>query len=311
MWIALFITGEWRTIESCLPYLLKNLVSYHPDQNVRVFFCLQTNDGLLEKEAWLRSSLGSAFGSLIWFDPSEPHWITTLNSSVQRLQGIGNQWVDYLAYRSGSIIEYYQLWLAYPFMESYETSHGILFDFVIRSRSDVLLCKPLVPWLHWRPDEWNDHWNRLLGLDSMMDAVPITYAMNSLVRSGPFKCEGSMLHNCDPLFYNWSEFKNYLLTGKYALTYRKNIIYIVPRKYFNANIGIRYGSERISDNAYWFDAESQLQSHFYHHLGLSVFDSVSWSEGKSLYSYKRSDYWNEDGSLRNLPDCLFFLLRNV
>jgi len=235
-----------------------------------------------------------------------------LESSKERLQGIGNHWINYLAHQSGSIVEYYQLWLAYPFMQTYETNHGIQFDFVVRTRSDVLLCKPLLPWLRWTPDEWNDYWSRILGLDPHMDAVSIHHAMNSIVRFGPFKHDSCLLQEDGPLLlYNWCELKEYLLTGKYALTYRKNIIYIVPRRFFDGNLGIQYGSDRIPGNSYWFDAESQLQAHFYKRLKLSVFDTVSWSEGKSLYCYKKSDYWREDGTLQCLPDCLFFLLRHV
>lgn len=309
MWIAVFLTGEWRTFEKCMPYLLQNLVFYKDP--VRVFCCIQGSKHV-DSEAWIRSSLGSAFGSLTWFDPSDTDWLSSLNASKKRLQEIGDYWIQYLAHHSGSIIEYYQLWLAFPHMLMYEKDHDLVFDFVVRTRTDVLLCKPILDWLHWTPQEWDEYWLRLLGLDPKMDAIPIRDAMNSLVRSGPFKNELSLLHDTDPvLFHNWSELRDYLLTGKYVLTYRKNIMYVVPRRFFlHADLGITYGSDRMEIHSHWFDAESQLQTHFYKGLGLSVFDSVTWSEGSSLYTYKKSDYWNDDGSLRNLQDCLFFLLRH-
>ena len=58
---------------------------------------------------------------------------------------------------------------------------------------------------------------------------------------------------------------DYLLTGNYAITFRKNIIYFIKRKLFTniSNLGVTYGSEhKMENNDYWFNAESQLEQIF-------------------------------------------------
>jgi hypothetical protein len=230
-----------------------------------------------------------------------------------RQQGLGPEWIDYLAFGSGSMVEYYQMWLCYQAMVSWEDQVGTSFDYVVRTRTDVYLCRPLLPWLSWTMHEWIGLWNRLVGLDGFRDAIPRAEAMNSLVRPGPFKVSGSRRTNgLDPLFHSWAELRSYVLTGEYALTYRKNIVYVVRRSLFTSDIarlGLEYGQVRQPGNPYWFNAESQLEYRLDTVGGLSVYDSVGWSEGASLYSYRASDYFDEAGQLKTCLDCLFFLLR--
>jgi hypothetical protein len=314
MSVSVFLTGAWRTLEHCMEPIKQNLVSLHP--GTRVFCCIEYAGGdRVAKETWLRKELGPAFGCLLWFDPTDPVWLRVRNRSSEhmRKEGLGPEWIDYLAFGSGSMIEYYQMWLCYQAMLSWEERSGTSFDYVVRTRTDVYLCRPLLPWLSWTTDDWMAVWNRLVGLDGPRDAVPRVEAMNSLVRPGPFKVAGSRgTDDLDPLFHSWAELKSYVLTGEYALTYRKNIIYVVRRSLFTsdiAHLGLEYGQVRRPGNPYWFNAESQLECRFNTVGGLSVYDSVGWSEGASLYSYRASNYFDEAGQLKPGLDCLFFLLR--
>jgi hypothetical protein len=51
---------------------------------------------------------------------------------------LDERWKHYLR-TSGSMIEYYQLYLAYQALEKYEIEHSMKYDFVLRFRTDTVL----------------------------------------------------------------------------------------------------------------------------------------------------------------------------
>jgi len=317
--VCVFLTGEWRTIETCLPSLLHYLV-HSPGFDVHVFACLHSPEKDLQTSrlSWLKIQLGNHLRGFSWFDPHSHPFSQVLQSTVDTLQQkqVAPNMVDYLAHRSGSLLEYYQSYLCWKLMTQYEQENAMTYDYLVRTRTDVMLCRPLLSWLYWSMSDWETHWNRIVGLDGFRDAVTWREAMNSLVRPGPFRKESSLLlPSMDPLVHNWMELRLYALQGEYALTYRKNIVYVMRRRLYTpevAALGIEYGQVRMPGNDYWFDAESQWQTRL-HWMGgtngLAVFDSVLPSEGDSLYHYSPENYFDGSGAVRKDFPGLFFLCR--
>ena len=103
---------------------------------------------------------------------------------------------------------------------------------------------------------------------------------------------------------------NYLLTGNYAVTLRKNIIYFMKRSLFKkiGDLGVTYGTHIMNNNQYWFNAESQLEQICIEN-GIDIFETESHLEGESLYSYHENNYF-ENNELKKTPNCLFFIKRH-
>lgn len=62
---------------------------------------------------------------------------------------IADHWRVYIK-NSGSMIEYYQLYLAYLKMCNYEGTNNFKYEYIIRSRTDTIFTKPVdFHWLNW------------------------------------------------------------------------------------------------------------------------------------------------------------------
>jgi hypothetical protein len=109
--IAIIYTGELRTIEKTIHYFKKNILEANPSIQVDVFAILQNKP---EMEGWIRGHMGEHLKSLEWFDKADPTW-KTIQKQLLSNMNIYQEWKDYLE-NSGSMIEYYQLYLAYSNM---------------------------------------------------------------------------------------------------------------------------------------------------------------------------------------------------
>ena len=107
------------------------------------------------------------------------------------------------------------------------------------------------------------------------------------------------------------DFYHYFQKGRYSLTFRKNVIYALKRKYFSriSTLGITYGlNESIEDHDYWFNSEYQFLQKCIDN-DIDVYDSVHEKEGQSLYEYNEENYFGKDGALLENPNVYFFLRR--
>lgn len=109
-----------------------------------------------------------------------------------------------------------------------------------------------------------------------------------------------------------NNFYDYFRNGKYLLTLRENVVYLINRKYFYpiSTLGVAYGLTKYDvSNEYWFNSENQLKS-VCHYSEIDVFDIYTQNECLSLCTYDKNNYFDENGDLLKLNDVFFFLMRN-
>ena len=144
-------TGALRTIKKTIPFFIKNIL-LHSD--VHVFACVQndTDTSNSEYEAWLYSVMGDHLKSVEWFTISlHPNWVKQRDDMIDNMNITDN--IIYYLKNSGSMIEYYQLYLAYTKMIHFERKHS-KYDYIIRVRTDTIYAKPIdFHWLNWSDKE--------------------------------------------------------------------------------------------------------------------------------------------------------------
>ena len=294
MKVAILFTGALRTIKKTIRYFKCNLLL---NENVHVFACLQndTHDSSEQLEAWLKSEIGTHLKSLQWFKINEhSHWVTTRNNLVDNLPCADN-WKDYLK-NSGSILEYYQLYLAYLKMCDFEAQDS-RYEYIIRSRTDTIFAQPIdFHWLKWSDDDVQRRLQKIndeLHLSNIPD-IPqnkLNYFMNTIISDKLINSIQVLwtkylpASNSTPK--NASELNKFIKEGRYILTIRANNLYVVRREYFQMipTLSFIYGHLRSPYNdEYWFNAENQFRSACFH-SGLTIFDYNSGYEDESLYNY--------------------------
>ena len=323
--IAIIYTGEVRTIEKTIQYFKENVII---NDNYHVFALLQTNN-IEYFDTFVKDNIGNNLKYINWFNNNE-EWISIRESLLSQMP-LQDNWKNYLR-NSGSMIEYYQMYLAYKNIEDYENTHNFKYDYIMRIRCDVILNHPI--YFDWDSFTLNDVKSLLYeikeinGFDSIISYDVINIFMNSFYHKNRILCKNVTFSN-----YQFStQFKNllikndennenneekfiqsmldYLLTGNYAITFRKNVIYFMKRNLFTniSKLGITYGTaHKMNNNEYWFNAESQLEQIFIEN-DIDVFDSTTSLEGASLYSYNEDVYF-ENTVLKKTHEFLFFIRR--
>lgn len=143
MKIAILYTGEVRTIEKTIPYLYANVLDQNP--NTHLFATIQTKtteDEIYYQELIENNIPISQLKSLQWFKKEDLVWKQIQTTLISNIKTITEPWKSYLK-TSGSMIEYYQLYLSYLKMVEYEQTNGFQYDYVMRFRTDTILNKPL------------------------------------------------------------------------------------------------------------------------------------------------------------------------
>lgn len=314
MRIAVLYTGAVRTIEHTIDTFRKHVLR---NDDVHVFATLQS-DTIPEHTEFLQTKLGPHLRSLTWFHPSDPYWIHTrerlLDSfTIRNLDE--SYWKSYLR-SSGSMIEYYQLYLSYLELVKAESRESVTYDYIVRIRPDVILTKPLdFSWLHLSDEAIQSRLDRIQA--SQNPYIYLSLFMNSLLDESridaDFVSNEYALHTDDiqlpTLVSPPSVWRNYISNGRYILTLRNNVVYIVKRSLAGLipSLGMMYGTFPIPDDNYWFNAENQFRMACVHSQ-ISIFNSTTRLEHDSLYSYDPTRYFDPDGTIR-CGDCLFFLLR--
>jgi hypothetical protein len=318
MKVAVLFTGALRTIKKTIRYFKQNIL-LNPD--VDVFACIQndTSTPNSEWETWIREEMGDHLKLITWFSPDEHQdWISIRDKLISHLNLI-DRWKNYIK-TSGSIIEYYQLYLAYLKMCNYEDTHQ-RYKYIIRVRTDTIFAKPIdFHWLNWSDSDVEERINTIkneLTL-SNIEVNPkniLSYFMTTIISDSLIPNIQNIISRYIPNQYGVIpitalELNQYIKTGAYILVIRANNLYVVSRESFNLipTLSYIYGFLKSPYNdEYWYNAENQFQSACYF-SGLAVFDYNTLFEDKSLYEYDEKRYFDLNFNVMN-PAMLYCLVR--
>lgn len=319
MKIAVIYTGEVRTMEETIKYFKQNILL---NDNINVFAILQT-DNIPYYENIVKSEFQNHLKSLYWFDKDNETWIN-IRENLLNMIYIDESWINYLR-DSGSMIEYYQMYLAYKEIENYEKKENIKYDYIMRIRCDVVLASPIYFDFDFSFNSVKDYLYQIKNkkkLDTIISHDILNIFMNTFYHKDRLNCNEFI--NMES--YSFSESYNnilninedkfiknvceYLINGQYFVVMRTNQVYFIKRKYFSliSELGITYGCRCMEDNDYWLNAESQLKQICIENK-IDFFDSTTNLEGKSLYEYNKLNYF-ENEELKITSDFLFFVMRN-
>jgi len=316
---AVFYTGALRTIEKTIRFFQRNVL-IGPD--VYVFACVQNDSTKTnqEWESWFRDKMGSHLVSLTWFDKHQVDEWTVLREKNLAATMIPTIWKDYLR-NSGSIVEYIQMFLAYQQMFHYEQKHGFQFEYIVRTRTDGVLAKPL--YFHWLLWTEEDIQKRLTAVQFSMqlnglDVTPVHTLQTFMTTLLGANLLDSLKSHCGQYIpsakaaipVTAADYLHYLHHGSYLLSFRVNIFYIVRRDlfYLIPCIAGMYGLiPTPTPDPYWFNAENQFQSACYY-AGMSIHNYETMFEGASIYDYDERNYFDETGDIRS-PSMVYCLVR--
>jgi hypothetical protein len=307
MKIAIIFTGALRTVKKTMKYFKKHLLL---SNDVDVFACVQNDTSQSEEEwtHWFKQEMGDHLQKITWFSPEKyPHWVKHRDLLIEHIH-LDTDWKGYLC-NSGSMIEYFQLQLAYMTMCKYEGESNFQYDYIVRSRTDSIYAKPIdFHWLHWTDEQVA---NRVQKVRDEMKLSEIEDTPHSFLKY--FMCtilSDDLIPNIQFILADYTpsqtevtpkatdtipfekSLNEYIKKARYILTLRKNNLYIVRRDLFHLipTLGTMYGFTRspISDN-YWFNAECQFRDACYYSC-LSIFEYSTMFEEKSL---EYPHHWNE------------------
>lgn len=317
MRVAVFYTGMLRTIMKTIRYFKKNVLR----DNVEVFACIQNDTSLSNAQwtKWLEMELGGKLKAIEWFDSNNYSRFNEIKKGLLENESIPSNWKNYLN-NSGSIIEYQQLQLAYTKMFIYERKNQFKYDYVVRHRTDMVLGKPLdFHWLNLTKEDVNERLDKIKHHlnEHQIEATDnklIYYFMTTLISDdlidniknfiGDYIIHPSCNISLDSLY-------DYIRSGKYIMTLRQNLFYIVKREYFYwiPSLGSFYCciDHPMCEPVYWFNAENQFYSACYQ-SNLSIFNYKTCFDDESLYEFNESKYFTEEYTIKN-PMMLYCLVR--
>jgi hypothetical protein len=319
MKVAVILTGALRTIKKTMRYFKQNVLT-GPD--VHVFTCLQNDTAAANAEwdIWLSAEIGDALKSCTWFIPADHGDWFLLRDRLLTTSAIPESWKNYLK-NSGSIIEYYQLYLAYQKMCNLEFYEGE-YDYIVRCRTDTIFAKAVdFHWLRWTDAEVQVRLSTITAemQGARLDTTPLqvfNYFMATILSDSLIPNTHNIMAEVKPSEHfvcpeGAAEVNKFLNRGSYILTIRANNLYIVRRGLFNfiPSLGHMYGllTSPYSDD-YWFNSENQFVAACYH-SGLTVFDYNTLFEDKSLYEYDEKRYFDLDFNILN-PYMLYCVVRS-
>jgi hypothetical protein len=323
MKIAIFYVGELRTYETTIKLFKQNVLL---NENYHVFSVIQSN-GTNDYEKVFKEIIQGNLKKLVDFDKNNTDWVNLRERLLDDIN-IGENWKSYLR-NSGSMIEYYQMYLAYNLMNDYEKENNIKYDFVIRIRVDTIIKQPIC--LDWM-DYNDDTVKRLLykiktkyNFNNIISNEVLDVFMNTLLNEKRIDYNKMNVDNVvtSSAFNKLLEFKNededefihslnnYIKGENFIISFRVNVVYVVKRnlmEYIHL-LGITYGKNKFDrEPSYWFNAECQLKSICVEN-NIDFFSSVTDLECSSLYEYTKLNYFNENDNLLD-NDFDFFIKRN-
>jgi hypothetical protein len=338
--IAILYTGEVRTIETVINYFVKNVLI---NENIHVFATVNTNnEDYIQKLIY--EKMGENLKSVKFFNQNDLFWNQLQDSLLDNIN-VPPSWKHYLK-TSGSMIQYYQLYLSYLQMVQVELRSATKYDFIMKIRSDIVITQPLnFNFLNMTEDIILQKLNIIA--ENTNDPIinskkNITIFMNSLLH--PYRNNSSHFsHNyindtynnsiiesnyddelSKILTYNASQINeknnkpellqmisNFIRRGNYMLSFRKDIVYFMNRLYLDniSILGVTYGQYNLTKNdSYWFNAECQLQSICIKN-NLHIFETSSDQEESSLFSYEEKNYFDDQLNLIDNKNVFWFIKR--
>lgn len=279
MKVAILYTGELRTFRKTLHLFKKNILD---KQDCYIFATVQMNESqnIQEIVPLFIDTMQNSLKSLEFLDKNDKEWLKNKENSLDILKnrGVVGGWLNYLS-NSGSMIEYYQLYKSYQKMCEYEKNNDIVFDFVIRFRTDTIWTKPLD--LSWYNPEF---------LSKSVEEMT------------------SIFTNVENKYGNSFIFPE---SEKFVLTFRENVIYMCSRKIIDdiSVLGVTYGQyQDFENNNYWFNAESQFR-------GILSKNKISWfdyrgeNEEKMMVDMKYNSEILDENFENTKQDLLFAIIR--
>jgi len=310
--VAIFYTGEMRTINKCFEYFKNNVLI---NENVHVFATLQTHP-YTEKynQSVLERNLNEHLKSLKWFRNEDDEEYTSIRDKLineafflyeNQIYSFPDQLKDYLK-NSGTIAETYQYYLSYLEMKKYENIHNFKYDYIIRIRSDIIITKKID--FSFLDLSNEDILKRLVYIrylifeSDIMSIKCLKYFMISLIDENRVKANlndtDCFLNNNNELekINNIEQLQNYIKYGKYILTIRKNLFFIIKRNLFEPihDLALKYC--KMNDNIngvfdkYFWNGETQFQRNLFYN-NITQFNSCALLEDKSLYNYDSREYF--------------------
>jgi hypothetical protein len=310
--VAIFYTGEMRTINKCFEYFKNNVLI---NENVHVFATLQTHP-YTEKynQSVLEKNLNEHLKSLKWFRNEDDEEYTSIRDKLineafflyeNQIYSFPDQLKDYLK-NSGTIAETYQYYLSYLEMKKYENIHNFKYDYIIRIRSDIIITKKID--FSFLDLSNEDILKRLVYIrylifeSDIMSIKCLKYFMISLIDENRVKANlndtDCFLNNNNELekINNIEQLQNYIKYGKYILTIRKNLFFIIKRNLFEPihDLALKYC--KMNDNIngvfdkYFWNGETQFQRILFYN-NITQFNSCALLEDKSLYNYDSREYF--------------------
>lgn len=317
MKVAIILTGALRTIKKTIPYFKKHLLLQPTD----IYICVQNDTQESEEtwNAWFKEELSgeSQIQSITWFSLyTYKDWVGHRELLLQNMR-IDQTWKEYLR-RSGSMIEYFQLQLAYMKMTEYEHYSKFQYDYLIRARTDSIYTKPIdFHWLRWTPSDVAERIEKVkeeLRLSKIPEEKLFPYFMSTIIsdeviptiqyiHAGYYPYQGFV----EPL-----DLYTYIQEGRYILTFRKNNLYIVRRNLFHLipSLGTMYGQFKSPySDQWWFNAEGQFTSICYHAM-LNTHDYNTDFEDKSVEAvgWNEADFFDCEFNCIN-PRMLYCMVR--
>jgi hypothetical protein len=323
---AIILTGALRTIRKTMRFFKRNVLCSQEKHEVAVFACVQ-NDTQESDEAWtewLKGEIGPCLLDVTWFSLDRfPGWVAHRDLELEHMV-IDEGWKGYLR-NSGSMIEYFQLYLAYLKVCRTEATGGFRYDYVIRARTDSIYVRPVdFHWLEWSEEEIAARWDtvkeemRVSGMSQQAEDV-FRYFMCTL-------WSDTVIPNVLHMMTEWvpsplgasvpptpAAIRSYVKEGRYMLTLRKNNLYVVRRELFHflPTLGTMYGMLRSPHaDAWWFNAEGQFRDACYYSC-VDVFEYSSEFEERSLvypHQWKEEDFFDTAGEVLH-PRSLFCVVR--
>jgi len=309
MLIGILFTGALRTIVKTIKFMKQNLVL---DDNYHIYACVQ-NDTNKPNQYWsefLHSTFGNNIKSIDWYNSNNSE-----KGEILKYVNISDNWKNYLK-TSGSMVEHHQIQIAYKKLCYIEGTINIKYDYIVRYRTDTVFGKKIdFHWINWTRKEIDDRLDmiRCKLVDKSNENI-IKHFMGTLLDDCILDNDISLFqtNNDDDKYQDIiNNLENYLKYGKYILTFRKNLLYIVKRNYFYLIPCIYnlYGTIRYKYNDdYWFNSEGQFQGACYN-CGLSLYNYDSKFDEMSLYAYDHSRYFDSDNNIIN-PNMIYCLVRN-
>jgi len=329
MLIGVLYTGEFRTCKNTIPFMKQNILL---NKDVHVFATVQSDDNQYCK-TFIMNNMGDNLKHFDSFKKTDLTWESIQNELLSKML-VHPQNLYYLK-TSGSMIEYYQSYLSFQQLILYEKIHNIKYDYIVRLRTDVIYTQPLtfdflnmtVQEIKMRlttiRDVTNDlkllslnnikmFFNNLLCINNNIERVKTSYSNCDIhANSECYNNIENLINSSEDEDYCIDKLRTFIIEGNYIITLRKNVFFIVKRNLFTevSKLGITYGTYMNDSNPYWWNSESQLQE-ICKLNKITIFDSTTVLEDKSLYEYSRNNYISETNILNKDLECLFFICRN-